>query len=284
MKPQHRKLPKSMRHKTLDLRDSNQLSSSETVAGDSVNDSNPQYVRYTDIRSQHQPAKSGQVKGSNFDAPNIVPVGLQHKPEKVEKKHRKFVTVLLVLIVSILLVAATYIVWLMLSPKTHKSSQQDIQQATDKAIAEDKDMLLIPSVGIKSEISDGDVSILDKGLAWHRLPDRGNPAKGGNTILTGHSFVWGYTPKQVEEQSIFFNLHDAKVGDDIKVVWDKKTYNYKIAEVKNVKPNATEIESETKAAQLTIYTCTSGGSADGRVVVIAKPSSWICDSISYTRY
>ncbi len=63
------------------------------------------------------------------------------------------------------------------------------------------------------------------------------------------------------------------MGDDITVYWDKKDYRYKITEVKTVKPNETSIEAPSKEPKLTIYTCTLGGSADGRVVVIAKPAS-----------
>jgi LPXTG-site transpeptidase (sortase) family protein len=55
--------------------------------------------------------------------------------------------------------------------------------------------------------------------------------------------------------------------------WQGKQYKYAVEEVKQVKPNAVEIEYQSSKPRLTIYTCTPGGSADGRVVVVAVPSS-----------
>jgi sortase A len=183
-------------------------------------------------------------------------------------------TIAMVIIAGLLLGFGIYILILLLTPKIQKKTEQTILKSqTQQPIDSNKNELIIPSAGIEAEISEGNITVLDKGLVWHRLPKEGNPTIGGNMILTGHSFVWGYTPKQVKEKSIFYNLSDAKKGDLLQVRWDGKIYKYKVLEIKQVKPNATEIEKPSKEPKLTIYTCTLGGSADGRVVVIAIPSS-----------
>lgn len=197
-----------------------------------------------------------------------------HSNSPTQPKNSNKRKILLIIIAGLLIGVGAYILVLLLTPKVQKKTAKTIETSQSQLVkASDKNILVIPSAGIEAEISEGNVNVLDKGLVWHRLPKEGNPEKGGNTILTGHSFVWGYTPKQVKEQSIFYNLSDVKKGDAIQVRWNGKIYNYVASEIKQVKPNETDIEKPSKDPKLTIYTCTLGGSADGRVVVIAKPSS-----------
>jgi len=138
-------------------------------------------------------------------------------------------------------------------------------------LAADKNTITIPSAKIQANFETGGSDVLDRGLAWHRFPERGDPENGGNFIISGHRFVWSLNPATVRDHSIFFFLDKVKIGDEIQIRWDNKDYKYIVTELKEVKPNATEIEQPTTEPQLTIYTCTLGGSADGRVVVIAKP-------------
>lgn len=189
-----------------------------------------------------------------------------------QSKKRTSTSVILIIIAGVLLGAGIYILLLLLTPKLSRNSAKEFQKTQEQLQVSNKNFLTIPSASIAAEISEGDVNVLDKGVVWHRLPAVGNPEKGGNTILTGHSFVWGYTPKQIKEQSIFYNLNEVKVGDKLQVRWNNTTYNYEVSETKQVKPNQIEIEKPSKEAKLTIYTCTLGGSADGRVVVIARPT------------
>lgn len=197
----------------------------------------------------------------------------QHNNPHSPKKSKKITSVILIVIAGILLGIGVYILILLFTPKLQKKSAKEFQKTQEQLQQSDKNFLTISSAGIAAEISEGDVNVLDKGVVWHRLPKEGNPEKGGNTVLTGHSFVCGYTPKQIKEQSIFYNLNEVKVGDKVEVRWNGKTHSYIVSETKQVKPNQTEIEKPSTEAKLTIYTCTLGGSADGRVVVIAKPSS-----------
>ena len=197
---------------------------------------------------------------TSYQAPSM-------KPRKKQGKG------LLIIIGIILLIIGLYIAYLLISPRLAKKPTQVIQKAVSEKPRADKNTIFIPKVGIQAGIEQGDINILDKGLAWHRIPDQGNPIKGGNMIITGHSFVWGYRPDEVKKKSIFYDLKNTKVGDEISVNWEGKQFKYRVSKLKTVKPNAIEIEDQTSEPQLTIYTCTLGGAADGRVVVIAKPIS-----------
>lgn len=178
---------------------------------------------------------------------------------------------LIIFIGITLVLIGSYIGYILISPKINKKSQASIKQSAKEQPQSNKNVIFIPSVGIQADIAQGSVGLLDQGFAWHRLPEQGNPIKGGNMIITGHSFVWGYKPDEVKKRSIFYDLKNSKVGDEVLINWSGKQYKYSITKIKTVKPSAIEIESQTNDPQLTIYTCTLGGAADGRVVVIAKP-------------
>ena len=132
------------------------------------------------------------------------------------------------------------------------------------------DQIIIPAVGISAPIQSGGSEALEKG-AWHRYPERGNPVDGGNTIISAHSFIFDLNPLQTRKNSYFYNLHKLEVGNQVYMDWQGKRYEYKVSKKYDVKPNATEIEAPSKEPKLTIYTCTPGGSADGRIVIEATP-------------
>lgn len=113
---------------------------------------------------------------------------------------------------------------------------------------------------------------LEKG-AWHRYPERGDPVKGGNFILSAHRFKLGLTPNQTKERSPFYHLDEVQVDDTIDVFFDGQWYSYKVTKTYSVSPEAVEIENPSEEAKLTLYTCSLKGSADGRVVIEAVPYS-----------
>lgn len=170
-------------------------------------------------------------------------------------------------ICTILLMLGIYLLVLYLSPRFVPTLKRNSVVNVEK---DNNNRLSIPSTGINVVIKEGGEEQLEHG-AWHRFPERGNPEIGGNFILSAHSFVWGLTPDQVTEKSYFYSLKDVSVGDEIVVRWNSKDYKYMVAETSQIKPTQTEIENSTIEPRLTIYTCTEGGSADGRVVVVAKP-------------
>jgi len=60
-----------------------------------------------------------------------------------------------------------------------------------------------------------------------------------------------------------------KIGDEIVVDYDAQRYTYIIRKIHRVAPTAVEIERRTESPQLTLYSCTLGGAADGREVLVA---------------
>ncbi|MDQ5943859.1 MAG: hypothetical protein QG675_627 [Patescibacteria group bacterium] len=164
------------------------------------------------------------------------------------------------------IIVGLYLLFMLFSPKLFSMLQKSYNQSLEG----NENQLQIQSVGINTKILEGGEEQLENG-AWHRFPERGNPEIGGNFILSGHSFVWAYTPWQVSEKSYFYNLKDVKVGDEVTVRWNSKDYNYKVDSVFSIDPSQTNIEDKSDTPIMTIYTCTEGGSADGRVVVVAKP-------------
>lgn len=137
-------------------------------------------------------------------------------------------------------------------------------------VAEDRNAIIVPRLGINTTIRGNGVDDLTSG-AWHRLPDQGNPAIGGNMVISAHSFVFGVTPLDTHRQSYFFNLFRVSVGDEVYVDWRGQRYKYLVTKTHQVAPDATQIEAPSREPKLTIYTCTAAGSSDGRVVVEARP-------------
>lgn len=133
-----------------------------------------------------------------------------------------------------------------------------------------EDRIYIPKLGVNVALLTGGADILDKG-AWHRLPDRGDPVKGGNFIVSAHRFSLGGTPAQTRQKSPFYHIDKLKVGDQIVVDFQHKRYAYEILERKSVKPTQIEIEAASQVPKLTLYSCSLKGEADGREVFIAKP-------------
>ncbi len=165
-----------------------------------------------------------------------------------------------------LLSAGLYLMLIIVLPYIPAQKNPTEKQKSELSV----DSVTVPSVGIYAPIIQGNADALNQG-AWHRFPERGNPVKGGTFILSAHSFVFRLNPLQSRQDSYFFNLHKAKVGDKIHVVWDKKEYTYTVSKLYEVQPNAVEIEEVNGTDHLVMYTCTPGGSADGRVVIEALP-------------
>lgn len=174
---------------------------------------------------------------------------------------------LAITIVSVGFIAAgIYLLVLLFGPKYSFYLNKKMPEITDQ------NRVIVLDHGINTAIYEGGVEVLENG-AWHQYSERGNPQTGGNFILAAHSFLWGYTPSQIMNKSFFYNLEDVKVGDQITVHWNKQAYTYTATEKFQIKPNDPAILEASGEAKLTMYTCTEAGSADGRVVVIAKPNN-----------
>ena len=142
-------------------------------------------------------------------------------------------------------------------------------KATDAEIPTEQ-RLYIPKIDINLPYGQGDEHVMEYG-AWWRRPENGNPKDGGNFILSAHRFIMGLTPEQTLRKSPFYNIDKLALGDEITIDYQGARYVYVISKIYAVKPNAVEIENRTDEPQLTLYSCTLGGAADGREVIIATP-------------
>ncbi len=173
------------------------------------------------------------------------------------------------------LIAGAYILVNVFSPSLQSVPFVDQGETTEQRLSAKPgthgDRIFIPQINVDVAIvTGGDETVLDKG-AWHRKPEQGDPIKGGNFVLSAHRFIMGLTPQQTRAKSPFYNIDKLQIGDQLFVDYKGERYGYKIAKKESVKPNQTEIENETENPQLTLYSCTLGGAADGRDVLIAEP-------------
>lgn len=166
--------------------------------------------------------------------------------------------------------AAIYTLYLQKTPAIEPltKNQQKVFLSTVPVVSK-TNRLIIPKIGVDSEIFSGNASVLNKG-SWHRFPDRGDPDIGGNFILAAHRYVAQWTPQRTVKQSVLYNIKQIIIGDTITIDWKGKRTVYIVTEIKTVKPNDSTIELITSSPQLTLYTCTLKGVNDGREVVIAK--------------
>lgn len=131
--------------------------------------------------------------------------------------------------------------------------------------------IVINDIGVVMEIfSENSQYALEKG-AWHRRSYQGNPEIGGNFIVTAHRYGFGWTPDKVAKNSGFYHINKLDIGDTITIYWNKKRYDYKIETKYSSHPNDYKIEAQTTEPLLTLYTCSLGGSSDGRVIIRARP-------------
>ena len=129
--------------------------------------------------------------------------------------------------------------------------------------------IIIPKIGVDVAYGQGEAA-LDRGAQW-RWPDRGNPRQGGNFIIAAHRFLLAPTPSETIRRSPFYHIDKLAIGDQILIDFDGERFGYEITDIKNVSPDQTEIESSTKTARLTLYSCGLGGSEDLRHAIFAKP-------------
>lgn len=183
---------------------------------------------------------------------------------------RPFATILAILMLAAgayVLVTALMPLFITIDPTNNPTVAK--LKATDAEIPTEQ-RLYIPKIDINLPYGQGDERVMEHG-AWWRRPENGNPKDGGNFILSAHRFIMGLTPEQTLRKSPFYNIDKLALGDEITIDYQGARYVYVISKIYAVKPNAVEIENRTDESQLTLYSCTLGGAADGREVIIATP-------------
>jgi len=193
-----------------------------------------------------------------------------HKRGAKQKKGiRRYLSTVLLFLAFVGLISGVYLLVLVMTPNVpvfFPIEEIDIK----KLDAPKEDRVYIPKIGVNVPLATGGPEALDKG-SWHRFPERGDPVKGGNFIVSAHRFSIGLTPGQTRQKSPFYHIDKLEVGDQIIVDFKGKRYGYQITEHSEVKPTQTEIEAESDEPKMTLYTCTLKGESDGREVFIAKP-------------
>jgi len=122
--------------------------------------------------------------------------------------------------------------------------------------------IVISKIAVDAPIVEGiDESALLNGM-WRR-PNSSTPDKGGNTVITGHRFLYTTGP------NTFFNLDKITVDDIIAVYWEGKEYDYMVYEITIVNPDRIDIEENTNESILTLYTCTPLWTSKTRLVIKA---------------
>lgn len=154
----------------------------------------------------------------------------------------------------------------------HSPKQAQLQHLVDRpkqvAVAKNPgpNSLIIPAMLLNQQTLEGPESnwfnILYKGI-W-RWPRSSTPDKGGNTVFLSHRF--SYTGPH----GAFYYLDKLRVGDSIGVVWNGKTYTYRVTSSQIVSRTDTAIENNTSDAQITLFTCTPLWHPVNRLVVVAK--------------
>lgn len=184
-------------------------------------------------------------------------------------------SMVLLVLSLIMLAGGLYLLLLVMTPNI--PPLYPVEPIDVKKLEEPKgDRVVIPKIGVDVGIKTGGAEALDDG-AWHRFPERGDPEKGGNFILSAHRFEIGFTPSETRRKSPFYHVEKLSVGDQIVVDYNGKRYGYEVTEKYQVKPDRVEIEAPSDEAKLTLYTCTLKGESDGREVIIAKPLGEVVD-------
>lgn len=135
-----------------------------------------------------------------------------------------------------------------------------------KPAAPQPNSLIIPTMLLNQPTLEGPESnwfnLLYKGI-W-RWPASSTPDKGGNTVFLAHRF--SYTGPH----GAFYYLDKLKIGDEIGVVWNNKTYTYDVTSSTEVPPTDTAIENNTSDSRITLFTCTPLWHPVNRLVVVAE--------------
>lgn len=197
----------------------------------------------------------------------IMRMRLSKKYISNEKLRGKWTRHILLGLSILLLLGGAYLLFLTLSPNLNFiPTSNDLNTADDSN--DQRNRIQIERINLEVPYNPGGEEALNAG-AWWRYPERGNPKDGGNFILSAHRFYIGLTPEKTRARSPFYRLEEVEVGSKIRVFYEGQWYDYIAAKKYTVKPDAVEIESGSTEAIMTLYTCTLGGSADGRVVIEA---------------
>lgn len=107
---------------------------------------------------------------------------------------------------------------------------------------------------------------LNDGVAHYK--NTALPNSGSNIVIFGHSSTFLGAG---EYSKVFAALNDLNTDDEIKINFNRQEYKYKVSEKKIIPADDLSVLLPTEREMLTLLTCWPVGTADKRLVVIAKP-------------
>jgi sortase A len=123
--------------------------------------------------------------------------------------------------------------------------------------------IIIPTISVDAPVilaplPPDDWEHLKKGVAHYIAT--ANPGERGNAVLAGHNDIYG---------EVFRDLPDLKVGDEIRVQTQSKTYTYIVEQTRIVEPTEVSVMDPTSTPVLTLISCYPYRIDTHRIVVIA---------------
>lgn len=126
--------------------------------------------------------------------------------------------------------------------------------------------ITIPRLKLDTDVTEGAFSLkgwdVPRYTAVHYWPISGWPGTKGNIVLAGHA---GY------RNTIFDQLPDAKVGDEIVLYMGQNERRYRVTDIWTVLPEDTWVMSPTAQESLTLITCVPINVFSHRFIVRASP-------------
>lgn len=175
-------------------------------------------------------------------------------------------------------ILAAYIAWLLWGTGIYTARQQDglrEQLETRLAAAEQNPhageptilpgrayaILQIPSIGLDLVVVEGvDVVDLKAGPGHYARTD--DPwDRLGRVGIAGHRTTYG---------APFWDLNEVRPGDDIRLITELGTFDYRVTVQREVAPTAGEVLRPTREPSLVLTTCSPRFSAARRLIVVAS--------------
>lgn len=121
--------------------------------------------------------------------------------------------------------------------------------------------------GVDGENNDLILQSLQTGVS--QLKSSALPNQFGNVFIVGHSsnYLWA----KGNYKHVFALLPQVVIGDAVKLTYQNQLFEYRVTEVKTVKPSDVSIIKGDGKAHLTLMTCVPLGTSLKRLVVVADP-------------
>lgn len=140
--------------------------------------------------------------------------------------------------------------------------------------------LSIPSldlnnINVHANVDSGNEAVYDEklntGLAHFRGTGLPISEVENNIVIYGHSSSGDYYERTKDVAGAFSRLNRIKIGDEITLEMEGKTYKFVVTRSKIVNPEDISIVTGKGKRELTLFTCFPNGNSGKRFVAIARP-------------